>query len=442
MAKGQKKEGVLMRTEKWELKLDTEQEKLLVRVSDSLREIYNWGLEQWMGAYREWREQKKAGVEKPNIRFPTFFDEVNQLTAMKKVDEAAGLFRARVPRNWKEETLDALHGGLSSFFSLVKKGDRDARPPKPRNELRFSAIPGRSGFSIKGVARDKYLVLAPNIFKEEEELTFPIPGEYQALMLARASRELKFIISRDEPWLSKPGRYWISLSYEIPKPEQKPFVPEEAVYIALGASSIGVVSPRGEEVIPLWRSDKHWKPEIDTVEAILKGKRRSEVAAIASGKPRANRRSALTKGSKTWRRLQKSRGEMFRIMGAQQTQDRREVVAIDLIEKVAGNLIYGHGVHFVVSELVVRSKEGKLADASKEERGGPLGLNWSAQNTGSIGYLARWLEEKAPEYGGTVRKHKLPYEALPDELPEGHENKIPMARALRDDFLKSYETAA
>ena len=122
-------------------------------------------------------------------------------------------------------------------------------------------------------------------------------------------------------------------------------------------------------------------------------------------------------------------------MARQQTQDRREVVAIDLIEKTIENVIRGHGVHFVVTDLRIRSKEGKLADSEAAERGGPLGLNWSAQNTGAIGYLARWLETKAPEYGGSVRKCRLPYEALPKGLPQGHENKIAIAKAMRDYTL-------
>ena len=129
-------------------------------------------------------------------------------------------------------------------------------------------------------------------------------------------------------------------------------------------------------------------------------------------------------------------------MARQQKQDRREVVAIDLVEQIVENIVSGHGVHFVVTDLEVRSKKGALADSSKKERGGSLGLNWMAQNTGTIAYLAQWLGQKAQEQGGTVRKHKLPYEALPRGLPEGHENKIKMAHALRNDFLTSWEQAA
>jgi hypothetical protein len=123
MAKGQKKTDVLMRTEKWELKVTPAQADLLVQISAGVREIYNSGLAQWMEAYGRYREEKKAGVEKPNIKLPTFFDQVNQLTALGKADESAGLFRAKILRNWKEETLDSLHGALKSCFKLREKGD-------------------------------------------------------------------------------------------------------------------------------------------------------------------------------------------------------------------------------------------------------------------------------------------------------------------------------
>lgn len=417
MPKGKLKTDVLSRTEKWELVVTSEQEQLLMKISDGLREYYNWALEQWQAAYAAWRAEKKSGTEKPLTRIPTFFDQVNLLTGVGVQDRAASLWRANILRNWKEETLDSLHGALKSFFALAKKGDPDARPPQPRREQYFCAIPGRSGFSIR---KDK-LVLAPNIFGRDT-LVFDIPQERQAMMLARASNFTKFIITRDEQNVSRPGRYWVSLSYEIPKPEEKPFVPQEAVFIAPGASSIGVISPKGEEVIELWRPDKHWKPKINAIETSLE-------APV-----RGTNFHPLKKGSRKWRMLHGKRSEMFRIMAAQQTQNRREVVSRKLIEKAVDDIIRGHGVHFVVSDVVVRSKEGKLADASKPERGGSLGLNWAAQNIGSLGYLVQWLGIKAPEAGGTVRKHRFD---PPPGLPQGHGNKILMARALKESFLAS-----
>ena len=141
-----------------------------------------------------------------------------------------------------------------------------------------------------------------------------------------------------------------------------------------------------------------------------------------------------------WRKLNKHRQKMFDIMSRQQEQNQEEVVARKLIvrnqaepEEVAMDTLMGHGKHFVLTELVVRSKEGKLADGMKKERGGSLGLNWSAQNTGSLARLVMQLEEKVKECGGSVRKHKLVLSQYPPGI--GAENKLWMARKLKESFL-------
>jgi len=430
MAKGKEKDDVLYRVVKFEVKPTEEQVDVLKRVSDNLWKVYNDALaerahnfqthlvplyEQLKAADEEGAKAlrtqiKSAYAENPG---PTLFDQINALTPKRNADAAF----AKVPRNWQEETLDTLDGAFKSFVALRKNGDPRARTPKPRSEREFCEIPGRYGFSV---SKDgKTFSLSCKKLAGDVSFDFPIPEDYQLGMLARAVKVKKFTLFRDERDMRKPGRFWVSLAYEIPKPAQKPFVPEEAVYVSLGASFIGVVSPKGEEVIPLWRADKHWKPKTDSVEARLK--RKSEGTNV----------HALTPDSRKWNKLHGARRNMFRIMGAQQKQNRREVVLLDLI-------LY-HGVHFVVSDLVVRSKRGKLADGKNPERGGSLGLNWQAQNTGSLAYLVQWLEEKVKEHGGSVRKHKLTGN-LPSGKGEG--NKIPMARALRESFLNSLTRAA
>ncbi len=419
------KDQMLQRTVKWPLKLSPEQEQLIVLISDGLRDYYNWALETERQSYDSYRDALKAAPDtKPNgKKFLTEIDLYTLYRAKRIEDATDSLFRAKVPANWVFETFKAAVAAYKSFFTLVKNGDHDARTPHTQEPWRFQAVPGCSAFSVKG---DR-VVLAPEIFGPDT-LVFPIPEAYQAKMLARSVRNAKFVISRSEYDLRKRSIFSLSVSYELALPDPVPFVPEEAVYIALGASSIGVVSPHGDEVIPLWRADKHWKPLTDAVEASLK-----QNASLAEHE------RPLQKGSRKWNKLQAKRRTMFRIMGAQQKQNRREVVAIDLVdngERDAEDQLLGHGLHFVVTDMVLRSKDGKLADSSKEERGGSLGLNWSAQNTGSIGYLVDWLSEKVREYGGSVRKHKLLYTALPQGLGQGHENKILMAHALRDDFLR------
>jgi hypothetical protein len=423
------KREILPRTVKWEICKDApELEKRLLALSDGLREYEHWAIRAEQAAYAIAGIQKGLSG-KTKLEGKTFlsdFDLYSWYKPMREKDAAESLARGSIPANWVlESCFRKVSATYKSFFELMKRADPDAGTIRPSAPWDFVALQGAlNQGSLKGAK----LVLAPQIFPGAFE--FDVPREYQVKMLARSVRLAKFVISRTPADLREPGRFWVSVTYEIPKPEPRPFVPEEAVFVSLGASSIGIVSPRGEEVIPLWRSDRHWKPEIDTIGVFL------------TGTPRSASRPALPKGSKMWKKLKNRQRRMYQIMARQQTQDRREVVAIDLIEEVADNLVTGHGVHFVLTELIVRSKEGKLADASKKERGGPSGLNWAAQNTGSIGYLAQWLETKVAEYGGSVRRHKLPPSAVAEVSGKGRENKIPMARALRDDFLRSLKDAA
>lgn len=396
MAKGKNAQrAVLYRAVKFELHLNAEQEKLIVRISDGLCEIWNWALELRVHAYEEYKKQKQEGVAKANLpKLPTLFDQINLLTALRTKYASLQLVQTNTPRNWQEETLDTLDGAFKSFFALAKNGDREARPPWQRKPEYFCEIPGRSGFSIK----EGTLVFAPNIFGKDT-LSFKIP-EYCRGLLARGERVKKFTLFRDEPLLKKPGRYWVSLVYEIAKPEPLAFSSGQAVYLALGATWVGVLSQSREQVIKLWRSDTHWKPKIDAVEARLE---------------------SCVKGSRAWHKRNKARLKMYELMSRQQKQNQREVVA----------KLLTLGVHFVVQKLVVR---GGMADASKPERGGPLGLNWAVQNTGSIARLVAHLEEKAKEHGGYVIEHS------PESPPvggKGEENKIPMAHRLKSDFLES-----
>lgn len=406
MAKGKKNDTVLYRVVKFEIHPESEQLALLQKVSDNLMIVWNDALLERQRLFERhhqplYEAMKTAGEsELVGLRTAlkaayrdhriTLFDQINALTARR----CGGSAYAQVPRNWQEETLDTLNGAYSSFLALRRNQDKDARPPRLRGAWDFHEIPGRFGFKIL----DGSFVLSPG---GGATFTFPIP-EHQQGKLADALRVKKFTLFRDERDIRKPGRFWVSIAYEIHRMAETPFDPHRAVYVSLGASSFGIVSPKGEEVLSLWRPDKHWKPKLDALEERVK---------------------QCAKGSRVWKRRTAARITMMRKMAAQQRQDQREAVARDLLR---------HGVHFVVSDVSIRSKKGKLADAEKPERSGPLGLNWAAQNTGSMAYLISWLEEKAKEHGGSVRKHKLTG-VLP--AGQGEEVKIPMARALRESYL-------
>src|SRR3989338_7585454 len=290
MAKGKSKPEVLYRVAKFPIYPNESQFQILRKVSDNLWMVWNSALEERRTAYSKFvaplYEGIKESVKNQNVaetarlrgelkaayrELPTLFDQINALTPRRNQQNGF----AAVPRNWQEETLDTLDGAYKSFLALRKNGDFDARPPRARSEWDFCEVPGRFGFKIQS---GEFALSCGKL--SLEPLHFPIP-EHQQGMLSRAIAIKKFTLYRDERDMRKPGRFFASLAYEIAKPEEKPFVPEEAVFVSPGASSIGVISPMGEVVIPLWRADKHWKPHVDAA---------------------ADRAKNCAKGSRKWRK--------------------------------------------------------------------------------------------------------------------------------------------
>jgi hypothetical protein len=430
------KSVLLYRTVKFEIRPTEAEVAVLTSVSEVLRKLYNWALAQRQAHFAEhiapWYEKKRmakqflltspvtleeaeAGIkgaykEHP---MPTLFDQINSLKAMRA---NAKLFRENpvtftgelldpsfdlITRNWQEETLDSLNGGYTSFAALRQKGDPDARPPKERPEGFFQKIPGRFGFKLSEDFSTITLSCGSG-----RKMSFPI-ASYQKEMLIEGAKSDKFELKKFELYRDRNGRFWISLAYKLGSPEVTEATPDSIVYLGLGTTSIGVVSSSGEEIIYPWRSDRHWKPKIEAVEARMK---------------------KLTRGSRQWKKLNVSRRRMWELFSRQNKQWIREVVAKLLEKDKDGKPVYG--VHFVVPVLVVRSKDGKLADAEKPERGGSLGPNWQVQSTGTMSELVLWLMEKVKERGGSVTRQKFQ-----DYNPEDPAtDKLAIALELKKSF--------
>lgn len=431
MAKGTEglgKEPTLQRVVKFEIRLASDEVEVLTATSNNLRDVWNQALAERQDYFAKsikplYEVQKQAGSspelkEKLKAAFkaaPSHYSQCKRLTAWRQADPAF----AAVPCSWQQETLKILEGSYSSFAKLRANGDKDARPPRPKDELGFCEVQGLGSWQL----HTDTLALVPqrplgethqhamcNASQMEIVLSpgKPLPGgaglrfavpEYQRLVMSRAVKLSKFTLTRD-----KKKRFWVSIAYSIPKPTQATQVPEELVFLALGASHLAVISKKGDEVVDLWRPDKHWMPKIEAVKARLK---------------------TCQKSSRAWLRRFAAMERMYEIMRLQQLQNQREVIS---------GVLRQHGEHFVIIEhSPVRSKEGKLADSEKSERGGALGLNWQAQNTGSLARLKQLLEQKAAEWGGTVSTIKL------EHYPEGdvREKKLEAARLARQQYLKA-----
>jgi hypothetical protein len=301
------------------------------------------------------------------------------------------------PTDWQRETLRSLSGAIKSWQALRSRGDPDAHRPQERDPEHFNElICYGSGWKIK----EGRILLSAKLFGSVD-MSFAITqSPYVQDFLGNAQKLVRCVVNRVPSDLRKPGQWYVSLIADFARPEGVPFDPETAVYVALGATSIGVVSPLGEAEFPLWRPDKHWMPLIMSANEKMK---------------------RYTKGSRRHRKVNVRLQGSYRKMARQQHQNHCEVVVHKLLP---------HGVNFVITDLVVRSKKGKLADGSNPDRTGMLGANWAAQNTGSLADLASQLGVKAEEQGGVVVKF------LPPD-PRQKLSKVEMAQHLRRHFLAS-----
>ena len=440
LKKGEKPE-VLVRVVKFMIQPTEEQLAVLQLVSDNLWFIWNEKLQERMEFWnnelkplyekfkdasdeqsKAIREQLKQVYGHAPVNYIPGQPERSQRNWLTKMREARADFAA-VPCAWQQETLVTLEGAFDSFMKLRKNGDKTARPPREKNEHSFCEIQGLLSWQLQ-IGKQESEIAGGTVFhsvgkinpqqevtqaqrdllmRAEEvqivlssgkrlyggpELSFAIPT-YQRMVLASAVKLNKFTLYRDK----KKG-FWISIAYAIPKPAMVEVKEREKVFLALGASSIGVSAPDRSYTINLWRPDKHWMPKIEALRERLK---------------------SCIKGSRTWRRRSDAISSMYEKMRLQTLQNHREVIARELKQ---------HGVHFViVAHSPIRGKKGALADASKPERGGTLGLNWSVQNTGSLAQLRQLLEQKVAEWGGSVEVR-----LLKESPPQGGFKNLQKAR--------------
>ncbi|MFH1766511.1 MAG: hypothetical protein ABH826_00240 [Patescibacteria group bacterium] len=429
-------EDVLYRVAKFEVKPSEAQLAALTAVSENLRCLWNLAVEARERAYalllepvyREIGEAQKAGdkalvaelkallklaQKHPDVvhNGNAFAQQKHLLTPLRAEDPEV----AAVPRVWQNNCLVTIEAAFKSYFQLKKKGDPKARRPTVKPEGHFQEISAKDTAGFRLSPDRSQITLPCKKIAANDVMTFPIPA-YQQQQL-RGGEEKKFILYRD-----RSGRFWISIAFEISAPEEQPFFEslagENRVYLSLGSTAIGILAPPleeggdwREEVIRVPRPDVYWKPRIDAVSLRMKKLYRKD----------AERQSEKYNGLKEARRV------MFDKLARQQQQTQRQTA-----QRL---LALGGRLHFVATELVVRAKPGKLADGTDAERGGSLGQNWAAQNTGWLSNMLAWLKIKASERGSRVEIFKLepphPREANLDR------RKLAMARLLRERYLAS-----
>ena len=123
-----------MLTQKIRIFPDKEQEEVLWFLSEHCRLLYNFALSERKTAW----ENNKETI--------SYITQQNQLPELKKEYTEYGMVYSKV----LQMILRTLDANFKSFFSLYKKGHKDARPPKYKGKKYFTTLKyNQSGFKLK-----------------------------------------------------------------------------------------------------------------------------------------------------------------------------------------------------------------------------------------------------------------------------------------------------
>jgi putative transposase len=225
-----------------------EQEAVLWRLSERCRLLYNFALS----------ERKQASKLGESIGY---IKQQNDLPELKRRYPEYGWVYSKV----LQMVLRALDADYKSFFSLLKKGYWDARPPRFKGRKHFvTMIYNQSGFMIE---RGKITLTH---FLNSISLTFHIPDCFSFGKIYQAS------VYRD-----KEG-FYLSVFHEVPEKLYYDNGLYQAVDLGI-SKTVTAVNMHGK-FFESWntRPDKYWNPKTDSIQS---------------------RRDHCKKGSRRWSRL-------------------------------------------------------------------------------------------------------------------------------------------
>lgn len=311
-----------------------EQEDVLWHLSDRCKLLYNFAL---LERKREWKLRREM---------TSYSKQQNDLPAMKERYHEYSWVYSKV----LQMVLRTLDADYRSFFSLLSKGHRDARPPRFKGRMYFMTMNyNQSGFKIE---RGKITL---KHFYNDVPLAFRIPEKYEFERVHQVS------VYKD----GGDGRFYLSIVYEAP---EKPYV-DNGLYQAvdLGINKIvTAVNMQGkffEAINP--RPDKYWNPKMDAI---------------------CSRRDHCKKGSREWRRIHNVLRKCQEKC-SDQIQDYQHKLSREMVDNTKANTI-------VIGQLAVK-------EMARSGRGTP-GLNRSTHNNGYISRFARFLTYKAKLAGKKI----------------------------------------
>lgn len=253
-----------------------------------------------------------------------------------------------------------ISGAFDSYFELKKRGDTEARMPRPSKDSMFQTVVWQN------VKLDENRVkLIHMLDGKKQVLTIEIPAGTTEKIDNRNIVHAKIV--RKNRFISEPSSYSIELVCHQPVPEPK--ILKRAMGIDVGAGNIAMIDSRGHKTwINMRRPDKFWMPKILRCDAQLK-----------------SLRDAGSNHSQEYSDIAKHRKSMFQKMQAQQRDYQRKLAAV-IIEKADV---------FFIGEESIRLGLAQSADGSTKEHRG-------VQNTGNMSRFVQYLKWNARKTGKLV----------------------------------------
>ena len=308
-----------------------EQGSVLSDLSERCRLIYNFGLAERIDAFNK------------GIKGISYIKQQDDLPELKKKYPEYSWVNSKV----LQMTLRTLDANYKSFFTLNKKGDKDAKPPKFRGKDYFTTMLfNQSGYRVQ----NGYITLSHK-HPSGTELRFKIPEKFDLGHVYQVSV------------YKKSDEYYLSIIHEK-KPEKE--YTDNGIYQAfdLGVTKHTAVNSKGKFVeFTNQRSDRYWAGSI---------------------KQMHSRRDHCRRGSRRWNYYNKILNNL-QSKSANQMKDAQHKLTKKIISNTKANTI-------IVGDLSVK----KMAKTKMK------GLNRSLQNTGSISRFIGFLTYKAELVGKRI----------------------------------------
>ena len=326
-------------TQQIKIKPTDKQTDVLWELSERCRLCYNFALTERMDNWESNKDKPKdQGI------YVGYIKQQNDLPEIKEKYPEYGWVYSKVLQ-YALRTLDA---DYKSFFSLWKKGDVNAQPPRYKGKKYFTTMTyNQSGFKYhnhKIRFSHKY---------DKTPLEFEIPNKFAFSKIYQIS-----VYQKDDG-------FYLSITYEK---ETKPYV-DNGLYQAfdLGIAKQTCVNIYGKFTeFKNKRPDKYWEKRIQAIQS---------------------KRDYCRKYSNKWKFYNKSLKYMKR-KSANQLRDEQHKLSRKIVDNTKSNTI-------IVGDLSVKNmskKENKIRKISKKAN---KSIHRAMQNTGSIGRFVQYLTYKS-----------------------------------------------